>query len=444
MGKKVLFSPIGGTDPISDGNYHDGSMLHIARHYRPDVIYMYMSKEIIAKEEKDHRYSRCIEKLGEALGHHFEIIEIRRPELKDVQLFDPVYVDFEKILDELVEGLSEEDELLLNISSGTPSMKSALLVLATMIDIPCECIQVDTPVRHMNDHHHDKDYDPDLYWESNEDNTYSEGHENYNRTHRERLISLKKLKYEETIRKFVNSYDYHAALVLALELSGDDTSEYIDKIRLADARLQMDFPAVDLLIKNQPKEIYGPIRNENSRRIYEYMLALQVRVKTKKYSDFIRAISPIFVDLLENILEKQSGLSLSSLTVERNGKVDWDREKLISEKRCLAILEEGYRSEFRFGFVKSGDLVILGKSLIQDDKITGCLEKIRKVEEEIRNPAAHTMVSVSDEWIRRRTGHTSDEILALLREAFTYSSFNVKNSQWNSYEEMNKDIIEAM
>lgn len=45
MGKKYLFSPVGNTDPIK--YFHDGSLLHICRHYQPDVVYLYLSKEMI-------------------------------------------------------------------------------------------------------------------------------------------------------------------------------------------------------------------------------------------------------------------------------------------------------------------------------------------------------------------------------------------------------------
>ena len=44
MGKKILFSPVGGTDPISENNYRDGSMLHICRHYNQiKLFYIYLS-----------------------------------------------------------------------------------------------------------------------------------------------------------------------------------------------------------------------------------------------------------------------------------------------------------------------------------------------------------------------------------------------------------------
>lgn len=54
---KILFSPIGNTDPISDSNFYDGAMLHICRHYDIDKVYMYMSKKIYEKEEADQRFT---------------------------------------------------------------------------------------------------------------------------------------------------------------------------------------------------------------------------------------------------------------------------------------------------------------------------------------------------------------------------------------------------
>ena len=52
MGKKYLFSPIGNTDPIK--YLYDGSMLHICRYYEPDVVYLYLSKEMAENHKKDN------------------------------------------------------------------------------------------------------------------------------------------------------------------------------------------------------------------------------------------------------------------------------------------------------------------------------------------------------------------------------------------------------
>ncbi len=52
MNRKILFTPVGGTDPISSTNCYDGAILHICRHYKPDKVIMYMSKEMLENQEK--------------------------------------------------------------------------------------------------------------------------------------------------------------------------------------------------------------------------------------------------------------------------------------------------------------------------------------------------------------------------------------------------------
>ena len=83
--KKVLFSPVGSTDPIS-GEY-DGALLHIIRKYRSRKVYLYLLKEICEFEDKDSRYSYCFDRLKEHLGYDFETEWIRR-ENRDVSVLE--------------------------------------------------------------------------------------------------------------------------------------------------------------------------------------------------------------------------------------------------------------------------------------------------------------------------------------------------------------------
>lgn len=130
--KKILFSAVGSTDPIS--GQHDGALLHIIRFYRPDTVYLYMSKEICQLEDKDRRYTYCLEKLKEFENISFEIKYIKRPNLVDVHIFDFFLDEFRSILTEIY--TDEEDEILLNVSSGTPAMKSALQILSAFFEKP--------------------------------------------------------------------------------------------------------------------------------------------------------------------------------------------------------------------------------------------------------------------------------------------------------------------
>ena len=70
---KVLFSPVGKRDPINfrkkdltsniDLSFTEASLLQTIREVKPDVIYLYMSKEIVELDEKDDRYATSVKEL---------------------------------------------------------------------------------------------------------------------------------------------------------------------------------------------------------------------------------------------------------------------------------------------------------------------------------------------------------------------------------------------
>ena len=198
MGRKLLFSPLGGTDPISNTNMYDGAMLHIVRHYRIDKVYLYMSKEIIQYQEADERYTYCLKKLGELQNREIQYELIRRPELIEVQDFEIFYREFKEEIDKIRKEMGEDDELILNLSSGTPAMKSWLLVIRTMNELSCKAVQVVTPDRAMNEHRN-KDYQVRDLWELDPDN--KEGAEN--RCREVPCPSLSRVRQEVNIRKLI-------------------------------------------------------------------------------------------------------------------------------------------------------------------------------------------------------------------------------------------------
>lgn len=228
MGRTILFSPVGGTDPISENNLRDGSMLHIARVYRPDEIYLYLSSEMLEKQKEDDRYRYCLKQLGKKQNRKFEIHEIERPDLKRVQDFNYFYRDFRKILNAVYMNCTEEDTILVNISSGTPAMKSGLLVMVTLGEIPCKLIQVITPKRGLNEHTH-REKDIETMWDLNEDN--AEDFEN--RCEEISCPNLSQIKSEEMIKQLVRSYDYAAALHVADTLPKDITQNYYSCLGMA-------------------------------------------------------------------------------------------------------------------------------------------------------------------------------------------------------------------
>ncbi|MGO1580826.1 MAG: type III-A CRISPR-associated CARF protein Csm6 [Peptoniphilaceae bacterium] len=201
--KRILFSCIGNTDPMNRKNFSDGPMLHIVRYYKPDIIYLFLSKEMAVHHEKENRYKPYIEKLTESLGYSAEINWIIKEDLLEPHLFDTLlFEDLRKEIEKIHFEYSDA-EIILNVSSGTPAMKSSLLVLNAFFDFKTRVIQVASPSPGTHDTPKRCDKDEwDTLWQLNEDNN-----RNINRC---REIENKNLNFEikrEIIKNSINRYD---------------------------------------------------------------------------------------------------------------------------------------------------------------------------------------------------------------------------------------------
>lgn len=459
MNKKILFSPVGGTDPIK--YFRDGSMLHICRHYKPDIVYLYMSHEIMELHRKDNRYRDAVERLGIQLGHVFEIHLIERDELVDVQQYDEFYRDFRTEIARIEEQMDEGDELILNMASGTPAMKSALLVLATFAEYRFKPIQVSTPLKGMNSEHEDrKDYDNELNWELNEDNQ----EDALNRCTEVRSLNLTRMLKEEIVKKHIMAYDYAAALAVASEIREDLSEDAYHLIRIMDARVRMDHRKISRLANGKQYDIY-PVKDGNKQKVFEYALVLQMKIKKGEFADFIRGITPLVVDLLENILQNKCNITLDNYCyIDRGGVRKWDSAKFNSSTKnnenagdgnLAQILEEAYKD--KGGFRDRGKPVyshhiaqIIGHEC-RDIELVRKVNDMADIERNVRNIAAHEIVSVTDEWIQERTkcennrtGWTAQQIFDILKYLLEESGIRTKKEFWQSYDRINEMIVQEL
>lgn len=435
MNRVILFSPVGGTDPMSQSNFRDGSMLHIARVYQPAEVYLYMSAEMLAHQAEDDRYRYCLKELAKMQGREMNIEIIKREKLQNVQQYDFFYNDFRQLLDEISAGLDETDTLLLNVSSGTPAMKSGLLVIATLGEYPYKIIQVTTPERRMNEHLRGE-YDVRTLWDLNEDNRA----DFENRCMEVQCPSLSVLKHEQIIKKLVSVYDYEAAYEVCSLIPVERRSHYEPFLELALARLRLDFVTVNLLEK---KHNFGciPIKEARKQKFFEYALNLDIKRKKGEYSDFIRAITPLVADVFVLIVENRCGIKLSDYCYGDERK--WDAAKL-SDTKVEEILLASYR-DFKYGYVYSDHLVRIMEAILPaNDKVLALVGKLREIEAKVRNRAAHEMVSLTEKSIQNIIGCSSEEILELIKEIFKYTDINIGSKDWQSYEEMNRGIIECI
>ncbi len=433
MNKTILFSPVGGTDPISENNLRDGSMLHICRFYKPDKVVLYMSKEILEHHKADNRYLLCLDKLGDLLGFHMDYEIIEKNDLVDVQEYDYFYEDFRKIISEIYESMDNTDTLILNVSSGTPSMKSGLLVLKTLGEFNCKLIQVRTPAKKMNDHTH-REKDIITLWELDEDNEA----DCENRCEEIQCPTLSNIKNEEIVKRLIRIYDYEGALQVAHSMEEEATKNYIKAIEMASRRMLFDFSRVDKLGKECGIDCLA-VKDERERKIIEYALNLEIKLKKSEYCDFVRGLSPLLFDLFENAINKSLKIKVSDFWNTTNGVRKWNIKKIKSEE-IGKILDDCYNG-FEGGFVKTDHLSKLINYHFSEERFGIDTSELRKVEEKMRNLAAHEIVSVTDNSIQNETGLHGCEIMERIKKYFSYTSFDIKEEYWDSYDQMNTSII---
>ena len=438
MARKYLFSPIGNTDPIK--YLYDGSMIHICRYYQPDVVYLYLSKEMMENHKKDNRYVKTLELLGEFLHHKFEIHIIENSDMIDVQQYDIFYNEFHRIIAEIEEQKDSEDILLVNMASGTPAMKSALLVMATLSEYRFLPIQVSTPQKKSNLEHEERDeYDVDANWELNMDNEETAE----NRCQEVKCLNLMRLLKIDMIKKHLLSYDYHAALAVGKEIKDELNPVAWKWLQSADARAVLDWERMNRVLPEN-NGIISAVRQENKKKIlFEYLLALDLKVKRGEYADFIRGITPLGVDLLEMVLEQYCQIDIRQYYMKnaKNGR-KWSRGRMEGTE-VQEIMNARY-SSFNYKDVYSRHLQLVIEKKCKDDLLKQRTEELVQIEYNVRNIAAHNIVSATPEWVKEQAGRSVEDILWLLKYICEQVKINTRKENWDSYDYMNKRIIEEL
>lgn len=446
MSKTVLFSPIGETDPIRKNR--DGSMLHICRVYKPDVVYLYLSKEMVKHTKEDNRYEFAIEKLGQMLNHHFKVVAIERPNLDTPHEYGFFYNEFHEIISDIEKTMEEGDKLLLNMASGTPAMKSALLVLATFEENRFQVIQVESPSHRSNTE--SVNYDVIGEWGKNKDNVTELFQ---NRCIEEKCLQLTRLLKISMIKKHISAYDYPAALSIANDLEPKLNAEVLMELQAANERMKLNWIKVEHLIGKEKMNQWFPVGEQSQeieQKLFEYALVLKIKVKKEEYADFLRGITPLVTDLFELILKRNALIEISHYcSIRSDGIRIWDKEKLkqpenINVKETLDNwFEKQGKGKFRPGqpvYAGSMEPLIL-EFCSKDEEMVEKVTEISNVAGAVRNMAAHEIVSVTNDWFKENTTKTAEEIMSLLQYFVMKSGIIASEEAWESYDQMNDYII---
>lgn len=443
--KRILFSAVGITDPITGQN--DGAILHILRHHDDiDEVYLYCSKEICDYEEKDHRYTYCLDKLKEETGKNFETHIIKREDLVDVHIFDFFLKEFKEIIDGI---LSKNDcELLLNVSSGTPAMKSALQVLGTVTEsVNVTAIQVSTPVKAHNPRREDdEDYDAALQWEFNMDNHG----DSINRCEPSGNSNLAAEIKKNIIKKQVAAFDYIAARNIALDMQDFLDEKAVSLLQAMAARIMLDKGKCLAYAKNTGYKIL-PHQTGNECSIFEALMLGRIKILREEYLDFLRSYSPLFFGILERIVEKQLGVEIRKYYSRKemiNGTmfVQWDENKVTEDDDLVEVLttKGSYKVPLRRQVVTTAHLVQYIEKKSVDASMKGKIRQLREIEEKIRNPIAHCITYLTDDILKTSIGFSAMDIFNMMKGIMGYAGISVTAEDLQTYENCNKEIMKYL
>ncbi|OFR76847.1 type III-A CRISPR-associated protein Csm6 [Streptococcus sp. HMSC064H09] len=283
---RVLISAVGDTDPFR--NFHDGALIHIARKYRPEKVILIFSEHTAKKQGN-------IEKALFSIAPDYEpelIIHDSIISDNEVHIFD---VMFQRFSDILQEYYTTEDEFILNLSSATPQIKSALFVINRLNGINVKAVQVSSPEHASNENiGHDNDENIDELIEVNEDNKVNF----IDRTIEDNAEKFSQALLKKTARDFIEKFDYKAALDILDQLS--------DFPNLKSVRKEIRDVVNCLSKQDVPQGLRHKKFNEEEQKILSAYLTIELQRERGNVSESFIRIKNLTEFILEDYIEKRN------------------------------------------------------------------------------------------------------------------------------------------
>lgn len=437
---RILFSPLGDTDPVR--GCYDGAMLHIVRHYQPERIVLFYTHDMAEKERHDHRYTRAVQRLAPECQ-----IEEVFTEIRDAHLYE----SFSRILPQEVLRIRETypgSTLLLNLSSGTPQMKTVLAMLASDME-GCIGVQVAAPARHSNranEATQDAE-DIDALLENNFDD--EEGAEN--RCEEPPLSAFHYYAERSRILSLIDSYEYAAAGKIARRsaLVPPEASLLLSHAERRSMLLTEEAKAV--LREYGGKKLF-PFTGKTE-ELVEYFLMMQIDQETGRLSNLMLRMIPFLYEFLREYTAKNLTIPIRSLCELRHGVRLLVRERLtVQEKELLAALDRefpyGYRDQPLSFYLLSLCCTYAGEAQrIRDAKlhmaVMAELESIADIRQ-LRNEAAHEIVNVTEDRFRQKVGMGSQEAVSCFCRMLALVYGDKVRAMRSTYRDLNAWIGQAL
>ena len=381
---RVLISAVGDTDPFR--NFHDGALIHIARKYRPEKVILIFSEHTAKKQGNIEKalFSIASDYDPELIIHDSIISD------NEVHIFD---VMFQRFSDILQEYYTTEDEFILNLSSATPQIKSALFVINRLSGINVKAVQVSSPEHASNENiGHDNNENIDELIEVNEDNKVNF----IDRTIEDNAEKFNQALLKKTARDFIEKFDYKAALDILDQLS--------DFPNLKSVRKEIRDIVECLSKQDVPQGLRHKKFNEEEQKILSAYLTIELQRERGNVSESFIRIKNLTEFILEDYIEKRNP-----------GLID---------DYCESI-QKYYLSLFDYSKLLKAT---------REFKLRKTIAPIIEMNSS-RNTVAHSLSPLDSDAVKQ-LGIAMKTLKTLVREQYHFSQ-----SDFNFYQDLNKKLL---
>ena len=373
---RILYTPVGDTDPIR--GCYDGGMLHIVRHYNPDIAILVLSKDMEQKEAANHRFTKALKHVKADLD-----IKLIHTGLEDVHRIDTL----QPFVDHFYEMLSEypDAEILINLSSGTPQMKLIMSYLSVEHDA-VRGIQVDSPQRGSNRSEPavNDNEDIDIIIENN----FDDQEDSENRCHEPQMGYIKRNNIKQSLHTLITSYKYKEAISsyhsYKRTFESDVVNDVLPLLEHAQLRLGLNYDdALQKARKVGPTSLSSLFTDKELRKLHEFLMLMEVRLKQGQIEDFILKTTPFMYELMRYYFTKEFHVNWRQVEKKTSMGISLDMVAFESQYPKLytswkSNTNKPYRQELQLSFYHM--LHMLEDQDTVDTSLLKQLKEIRRIE----------------------------------------------------------------
>ncbi len=341
--------------------------------------------------------------------------------VRDAHSYDAFAVNFLKICND-IKGKHPASRILLNISSGTPQMETALCMIAISDPAGYQAIQVPSPERGPSRapmFNPENDFVEDWY-EQDMDNL----EDTPSRCQIPELLNFRRPIIQMQILSLIRNYDYSGACQLYENARDNFTDSVGVLLNHARERLNLGYKKAEKLAeKNGLKDVLYPAKRSDINSLIDLFNSMKIKQYRGELNDFALRLEIMTEYLGIYILEYIMRVKLDDITIKQKAKSSYimklDKEKC--ERKIQGIgdyLDEQFpNTGFEWNKPLNSITIVHMVTFLSRSKEDGkykemAAEMMKWVELSagIRNPAAHTIISINEDMFRSYYGKKSADL----------------------------------